>query len=128
MGHCVYVYISTNSVDERGECIHPSSTTPLPPSDLGLREFFLRTSQFFLFLSDTVLMYLYLDVFLNLQSPLSFGQVNVYCALFIVPIKINNNNTSHARVTTCACRRVDAMGRYNNVEQKTHLGRLIGHH
>ena len=52
-------------------------------------------------------------MFLYLQSPLTFGQVNVYCALFIVRIKINNNNTSRARVTTCACSRVDAMGRYN---------------
>ena len=25
--YCMYVCISTNSVDERGECIHPSSTT-----------------------------------------------------------------------------------------------------
>ena len=117
---CAIVCISTNSVDERGECIHPSSTTPPTPQTIGLtRVFFCAPLIFFLFLSDTVLMYMYLDVFLYLQSPLFFGQVNVYCALLIVRIKRKNNITSHARVTTCACSRVDAMGHSNYVEQNT---------
>ena len=50
--YCMYVCISTNSVDEHGECIHPSSTT----SPWAYESFFLRTSHFCLFLSDTVLM------------------------------------------------------------------------
>ena len=62
-------------------------------------------------------------MFLYLQSPLTFGQVNVYCALFIVRIKINNNNTSRGRVTTCACSRVDAMGRYIRWN-RTHIGQI----
>ena len=106
--YCMYVCISTNSVDERGECIHH----PLP---LGLTVVFFCVPLIFVCFSLLLYWcrYLYLDVFLYLQSPLTFGQVNVYCALFIVRIKINNNNTSRARVTTCACSRVDAMGRYN---------------
>ena len=36
--YCIYVRISTNSADECGQCIHPSSTTS--PFRLGLREFF----------------------------------------------------------------------------------------
>ena len=44
--------ISTNSVDERGECIHPSSTT----SPWAHESFFCVPLIFCLFLSDTVLM------------------------------------------------------------------------
>ena len=41
-------------------------------------------------------------------------------------IIVDNNNTFHARVTTCACRRFDAMERYNYVEQNTHWADQLG--